>query len=301
MQNNCMFEHSSQNEDILSPSPDWLAMYLNEINQFPLLSHEEHLALFKELNNGNFDVRNKLINCNLRLAYSIAKKYRPVFITFEFQDMIQEANIGLTRAVENYDYTLGYTCSTYATWWIKQAIQRAFPRHNMGLHISHHQYMDSSRIKKVISELSIKYQRVPNDEEIAEALGFSIPRVQRSRTFPYTISINCELNIDDESDTTLLDTLADESVIDFVDSTVIYHHDILNFINQKLGNSIILERERDIIKMHFGIEQDHAMTFEEIAQRFHLSRQKACSIFKRGMGKLKLVCSTEDVPFELFT
>ena len=301
MQTDCILNPHPQDDDILSPIADWLTVYLHDINQFPLLSHQEQSALFKEFHAGNLEARTQLINCNLRLAYSIAKKYRPFFITFEFQDMIQEANIGLATAVEKYDYTLGYTFSTYASWWISQAIQRAFPRHNSGLHISHHQYMDSSRIKKVISELSIKNQRVPTDEEIAEALGFSVTRVQRSRKFPYTISIHCELSVDDESDVTLLDILPDEKATELVDAVIISNDDTPNFVNQKLENSIILKRERDIIKMHFGIEQDHPMTFEEIAREFKVSRQKIYDIFDRGMRKLRLICSTEEIPRELFT
>lgn len=286
---------------------DWRTEYIESIKQFPLLTSEEVKQLFAEMKNGNPDARQKIINSNLRLAFYVAKEFHKKHIyslPYDLQDVVQEANIGLMKAVDRYDHTLGYTFATYAYHWILQSIERAMPHYNTGIYIPHRAYTLNAKMRSTESQLYTELGRYPTISELAEKLGISVVTVETLKKIPLFISIDFKFQTDFDDYISLIEVLSADDAFDEIDDIITREHltpEISAYLNQRLENSIIKDEERAIIKMHFGIDEERPMSFRDIALIMPYTRQRAFQNFKNGMAKLRLICSNEEVPYELFS
>ena len=265
---------------------DSVKIYLQQIGRIPLLSSEEELEVAKEIKEKNSqEAKEKLVNANLRLVVSIAKKY--IGRGLSFLDLIQEGNLGLMRAAEKFDYTKGYKFSTYATWWIQQAITRGIADKSRTIRLPVHMIETISRIKKVSSDLTTKMNRTPSKEEIAKQLCISVSKLTAiMKSTQLTVSLETPIN-QKEDNSKVADILVDSSTLS--PDTKVTQENLLEEIRSILNQ--LSQKEKDVIIMRFGLDDDGVKkTLEEIGARYAVSRERIRQIENRAISKLKKMC-----------
>ena len=265
-------------EDI--PLTDPVRMYLREIGKIPLLTPEEEVELAKRIEAGDLEAKKKLMAANLRLVVSIAKKY--IGRGMLFLDLIQEGNLGLSRAVEKFDYRKGFKFSTYATWWIRQAITRAIADQARTIRIPVHMVETINKLIRVSRQLVQKLGREPTAEEIAEEMGIDAERVaeiQRIAQEP----VSLETPIGEEEDSQLGDFLEDKELLSPDDAAA------NQLLREELESMIdeLAPREREVLRLRFGLEDGHPYTLEEVGRRFGVTRERIRQIEAKALRKLR--------------
>ena len=259
---------------------DSARMWLRRIGRTSLLTPEQELHIARLANQGCPQSKLLMIEANLRLVVSIAKKF--VGRGLSLQDLIQEGNMGLIRAVEKFDYRRGYRFSTYATWWIRQAISRAISDHSRTIRIPVHTLEAVNKLTKTATQLQQKLGHEPTDQEIAEELGLSADRV---REFLRAIAepVSLEAPVGESEDAPLGEFLVDHRGETPAEAA------IRSMIRDRIADILdtLSVRERDVILMRYGLVDGRAHTLEEVAQRFHVTRERIRQIEQKTLKKLK--------------
>ena len=259
---------------------DPVKVYLKEIGRVPLLSAEEEIELATRMANGDPYARKRLSEANLRLVVSIAKRY--VGRGMQFLDLIQEGNLGLIKAVEKFDHTKGFKFSTYATWWIRQAITRAIADQARTIRIPVHMVETINKVKKVSSQLLHKNGHEPSAEEIAAELDMPLEKVREIiRVSQEPVSL--ETPIGEEEDSHLGDFIQDD---DAPAPQEVASHTLLK---EQLGDvlSTLTEREEKVLRLRFGLEDGRSRTLEEVGKEFNVTRERIRQIEAKALRKLR--------------
>ncbi|MDD5382832.1 MAG: RNA polymerase sigma factor RpoD [Candidatus Margulisbacteria bacterium] len=259
---------------------DTVRMYLREIGKFPLLTSEEEIVLAKRIKAGDMRAKHKLVNSNLRLVVSIAKKYTGRGMLF--LDLVQEGNLGLIRAVEKFDYRKGYKFSTYATWWIRQAITRAIADQARTIRIPVHMVETINRLRKTSRILLQQLGRKPTEKEIAKRARISVDKV-REIIKVSQVPLSLEMPIGDEESSRLGDFVEDASVQ--APDEVVLHGLLHDDLEDVMGT--LTDREKTVLKLRFGIEDGHPRTLEEVGRVFAVTRERIRQIEAKALRKLK--------------
>jgi RNA polymerase primary sigma factor len=260
---------------------DSVRLYLREIGKIPLLSAEEELALAKRVVAGDKDAKDKMAEANMRLVVSIAKRY--VGRGLDLLDLIQEGNTGLLRAVEKFDPEKGFKFSTYATWWIRQAITRAIADQARTIRIPVHMVETINKLLRTQRRLTQELNREPTNEEIANAMEIEVDKVEHIMKIKQDISSLDASIRDDEEESVLADFIEDEDTISPEESAT----------NQLLKEQVkdmlaaLTEREQKIIKLRFGLEDGKQHTLEEVGQEFSVTRERIRQIEAKALAKLR--------------
>jgi len=263
-------------------SSDSVQMYLREIGKVPLLLPEEEVQLAKRKEKGDIAAKQKLVEANLRLVVSIAKKYVGRSANLGLLDLIQEGNIGLFRAVEKFDYRKGYKFSTYATWWIRQAVTRAIADQSRTIRIPVHMVETINKFSQVTRRLVQDLGREPLPEEIASEMGIEIEKVRHIMKISQD-TISLETSIGDSSDeTTLCDFIEDTETV--LPSQVAGRQLLKEYVSEILVE--LSPREQKILKMRFGLEDGVTHTLEEIGQEFGVTRERIRQIEDKALEKM---------------
>ena len=259
---------------------DPVRMYLKEIGKVPLLSAEEEIELARRMEDGDEDARKKLAEANLRLVVSIAKRY--VGRGMLFLDLIQEGNLGLLKAVEKFDYRKGYKFSTYATWWIRQAITRAIADQARTIRIPVHMVETINKLTRVSRQLLQELGREPTPEEIAQEMEIPVERVREIlKTSQEPVSL--ETPIGEEEDSHLGDFIQDENVP--VPAEAAAFTLLKEQLSEVLGT--LTEREQKVLTLRFGLEDGRARTLEEVGKEFMVTRERIRQIEAKALRKLR--------------
>ena len=266
--------------DISSTTQDPVKMYLKDIGKVPLLSAEEEIELAKRMEAGDEMAKKKLAESNLRLVVSIAKRY--VGRGMLFLDLIQEGNLGLLKAVEKFDYRKGYKFSTYATWWIRQAITRAIADQARTIRIPVHMVETINKVTRVSRDLLQKLGREPLPEEVGEVMGLPKERVQEIMKIAQE-PVSLETPIGEEVDSHLGDFIQDESIPTPVEATnqTLLHEQLDEVV------STLTEREQRVIKLRFGWDDGRPRTLEEVGKEFNVTRERIRQIEAKALRKLR--------------
>ena len=267
--------------DLTDIAADSIQMYLREIGKVPLLSQEEEVMYAKRKEKNDLEAKKKLIESNLRLVVSIAKKFTGRSLTL--LDLIQEGNIGLFRAVEKFDYRKGYKFSTYATWWIRQAITRALADQSRTIRIPVHMVETINRFNQIERRLVQELGRDPLPEEIASEMGEEIDKIRQIiKISQETVSLEASVG-DDEEDSTLGDFIEDEKNIgpDRVAALKL----LGDHVRKVIGD--LTPREQKILEMRFGLADGVAHTLEEVGQEFGVTRERIRQIEAKALERIK--------------
>lgn len=259
---------------------DPVRMYLKEIGRVPLLSAEEEIELAKRIEKGDEEAKRRLAEANLRLVVSIAKKY--VGRGMLFLDLIQEGNLGLIKAVEKFDYRKGYKFSTYATWWIRQAITRAIADQARTIRIPVHMVETINKYLRVSRQLLQELGREPTPEEIAERMGISVERVRDIRKIAQE-PVSLETPIGEEEDSHLGDFIEDEDAPAPAEAA---SHFLLKEQLEDVLDSLT-PREEKVLRLRFGLDDGRARTLEEVGQVFGVTRERIRQIESKALRKLR--------------
>lgn len=260
---------------------DGIKLYLNSISGHPFLTFEQEKALSEKiLATGDREAINTLVESNLLLVVSVAKRYHGCGLPLI--DLIQEGNLGLMKAAEKYDGSKGFRFSTYATYWIRQSISRALNTQSYTIHLPAHILDLLNKIKKAQSELTQILDRKPTEKEVANHIGVDLEKVQTALDMSQT-TISLETPVGDDEDTSMGELIADSHSED-------PFNNILQEANRQILDQVLStlsEREAEILRMRFGIDQDKAMTLEEIGQHFGVTRERIRQIEGRAIRKLR--------------
>ena len=259
---------------------DPVRMYLKEIGQIKLLTLDEELALADRIMAGDDEAKAILAEANLRLVVSIAKRY--VGRGMLFLDLIQEGNIGLMKAVEKFDVSKGYKFSTYATWWIRQAITRAIADQARTIRVPVHMVETINKLSRIQRQLTLELNREPSEDELAKKMGVGVDKIREI----YKISqepVSLETPIGEEDDSHLGDFIKDEHNMSPEDYTT--NELLKDEINDIL--STLTEREEKVIRLRFGLEDGKARTLEEVGQMFGVTRERIRQIEAKALRKLR--------------
>ncbi len=262
------------------PLDDSVRMWLREIGKTPLLTMAQEIALAKRIEAGEQEAKAILTEANLRLVVSIAKRYSGRGMSFP--DLIQEGNIGLIRAVEKFDYRKGYKFSTYATWWIRQAITRAIADQGRTIRIPVHMVETINRLIKTSSQLLQDLGREPTLDELAKEMGLPPDRVSEIiRIAPEPLSL--ETPIGEEEDSHLADFIEDHEAVSPAEAAghLILREKIEDALNK------LTPRERDVLKMRFGLDDGYSRTLEEVGRHFKVTRERIRQIEAKALKKLR--------------
>lgn len=259
---------------------DPVKLYLKEIGRVPLLSAEEEIELAIKINEGDERAKKRLTEANLRLVVSIAKRY--VGRGMHFLDLIQEGNVGLIKAVEKFDYTKGFKFSTYATWWIRQAITRAIADQARTIRIPVHMVETINRLKKAHSRLLHENGYDPSEEQIAEYMGLSVERVREIMRVAQE-PVSMETPIGPEEDSRLVDFIRDEDAPAPDDAALksITNEDIDAVLHT------LAPREEEVVRLRFGLRDGRCHTLEEVGSQFNVTRERIRQIEAKALRKLR--------------
>ena len=259
---------------------DSLNMYLKEIRQFPLLSIEEERELIDRIGHGDMSARDRLVESNLRLVVSIAKKYQNNGLTL--MDLIQEANIGLLIAVEKFEPERGYRFSTYASWWIKQTISRALDNKSKLIRLPAYVVEGVNKMKNVERALTIALGREPTLEEVAKEMGLDEAKVKKLRESSKEIS-SLDVAVGDDDEATMGELIADTSSLTPEES--MENQTRPEVLDTILGT--LEDREGDVIKYRYGLMDGEPRTLEEVGQIFGLTKERIRQIEAKALRKLR--------------
>ena len=259
---------------------DPVRMYLKEIGRVPLLSADEEIALAKRMEAGDEEAQKELAEANLRLVVSIAKRY--VGRGMLFLDLIQEGNLGLIKAVEKFDYNKGYKFSTYATWWIRQALTRAIADQARTIRIPVHMVATINKLIRVSRQLLQQLGREPSPEEIAEAMEISVERVREIMKIAQE-PVSLETPIGEEEDSHLGDFIEDQ------DAPAPAEAASFMLLKEQLEEVLdtLTEREERVLRLRFGLDDGRARTLEEVGQNFGVTRERIRQIEAKALRKLR--------------
>lgn len=262
------------------PLSDPVRMYLREIGKIPLLTPEEEVELAKRVEEGDPEAKAKLIEANLRLVVSIAKKY--IGRGMLFLDLIQEGNLGLIRAVEKFDYRKGFKFSTYATWWIRQAITRAIADQARTIRIPVHMVETINKLIRVSRQLVQQLGREPTAEEIAAEMGIAPEKVEEIHRIAQE-PVSLETPIGEEEDSELGDFLEDKDIPSPEEAAA------QQLLREQLEEMLeeLTDREREVLRLRFGLEDGHPYTLEEVGRRFGVTRERIRQIEAKALRKLR--------------
>ena len=259
---------------------DPVRMYLKEIGKVPLLSAEEEIELAKRMENVDEAAKKRLAEANLRLVVSIAKRY--VGRGMLFLDLIQEGNLGLIKAVEKFDYRKGYKFSTYATWWIRQAITRAIADQARTIRIPVHMVETINKLIRVSRQLLQELGREPTPEEIADKMDMSVERVREILKISQE-PVSLETPIGEEEDSHLGDFIQDDNVPVPADAAA------FTLLKEQLVEvlSTLTDREQKVLRLRFGLDDGRARTLEEVGKEFNVTRERIRQIEAKALRKLR--------------
>ncbi len=259
---------------------DSVKMYLKDIGKVPLLSAEREVELAKRMENGDEEAKQILSEANLRLVVSIAKRY--VGRGMQFLDLIQEGNLGLMKAVEKFDYTKGFKFSTYATWWIRQAITRAIADQARTIRIPVHMVETINKQVRTTRQLLQKLGREPTPEEIAEHMGCSEERVREIQKIAQD-PVSLETPIGEEEDSHLGDFIEDNTALspsDVAESNMLKEQ-LVQVLNT------LTPREEKVLRLRYGLDDSHPRTLEEVGKEFNVTRERIRQIEAKALRKLR--------------
>ncbi len=259
---------------------DSVRLYLREIGRVKMIKPDEEIELARRIAKGDLDAKKKLIQANLRLVISIAKKY--VNRGLPFQDLIQEGNLGLIRAAEKFDHTKGFKFSTYATWWIRQAISRGLADKSRTIRVPVHMVESINKLKKTSARLAQELGRKPNEVELSGAMELPVNKIQEIiQADREPVSMEMPLNRDEE---TYLGDLIEDSESSRPDSTTeeeLMREDLNRMLSQ------LTPRERDIMHLRYGLEDGRQRTLEEVGRLFNITRERVRQIEHKAFRKLR--------------
>ena len=259
---------------------DCVKIYMDEACNYEILSHEMTIKLFEKFKNGDKKARKTIIKHNLRLVINIAKRYSNNGI--EFSDLIQEGNMGLMKAVDKFDYTKGFRFSTYATWWIRQSINRSIFDNGKTIRIPVHAHEAISKIKKVRNQLTQILGHEPSTEEISKATGYEVDKIREMERISQ-LTVSMETPIGDETDSTLGDFIADdqaENAVQLAENS--YLREVLLATLDTLD-----ARQKEVIEMRFGLIDGKLMTLDEIGKKYNVTRERVRQIEHQALSRLR--------------
>ncbi len=259
---------------------DPVRMYLKEIGKVPLLSADEEIEYARRMDEGDEEARKRLAEANLRLVVSIAKRY--VGRGMQFLDLIQEGNLGLLKAVEKYDYKKGFKFSTYATWWIRQAITRSIADQARTIRIPVHMVETINRLVRTSRQLLQELGREPKPEEIAERMDISVDRVREIMKISQD-PVSLETPIGEEEDSHLGDFIQDDNVEVPIDAATskLLHEQLMEAL------ATLTEREQKVLRLRFGLDDGKPRTLEEVGREFDVTRERIRQIEAKALRKLR--------------
>ena len=287
MMENEMFEIvDDDTEKIVETASDVMTensmkLYMREMGKIDMLSADEEHRLAVLVANGDQDARNQLVEANLRLVCSLAKHYQGCGLTY--QDLIQEGNIGLIKAAEKFDAEKGFRFSTYATWWIKQAISRAIADQARTIRVPVHMAENVNKVKKIERQLLAELQHEPTNAEIAKVMKMSEEQIAEIKSY-MTDTTSLDIQVGDDDDGTTIGSFVEDT--HFVNPADAYA-EAANGEMVDMVLSTLSDREANIIRMRFGIGQDRAMTLEEVGKEFSLTRERIRQIEAKALRKLR--------------
>ena len=258
-----------------------IKLYMREMGAIPMLSFEEEKHYAQLAAQGDVEAKNKLIEANLRLVISLAKHYQGCGLSF--QDLIQEGNIGLIKAADKFDVEKGFRFSTYASWWIKQAISRAIADQSRTIRIPVHMTENISKVKKAERDLTTKLNREPSIEELASALSLSVEDLAEIKSYMMDTT-SLDIQVGDEDDGTTIASFVEDTKFTNPADTIAKEADA-EVVNAVLGT--LSEREADVLRRRFGIGFNHPMTLEDIGKEYGLSRERIRQIESKALRKLR--------------
>ena len=259
---------------------DPVRMYLKEIGRVNLLTSEEEIKLAKRMANGDVQAKSELAEANLRLVVSIAKRY--VGRGMQFLDLIQEGNLGLIKAIEKFDYEKGFKFSTYATWWIRQAITRAIADQARTIRIPVHMVETINKYVRISRQLLQELGRDPKPEEVAERMGIPTEKIREIQKISLE-PVSLETPIGEEEDSHLGDFVEDEAALSPPDSAA------FTLLKKQLDEVLdtLTDREKKVLTLRFGLEDGRARTLEEVGKEFGVTRERIRQIEAKALRKLK--------------
>lgn len=257
-----------------------IKIYMREMGQFSMLSADEEIKLANRIAEGDQSAKNELVEANLRLVVSLARHYQGCGLSY--QDLIQEGNIGLIKAAEKFDVSKGFRFSTYASWWIKQALSRAIADQSRTIRIPVHMTENINKFKKTERELLSKLNREPKVKEIADAMGISEKQAKEIQSY-IVEPTSLDIQVGDDDDTTIGSFIEDTH---FVNPESAYikesNGDVVNAVLDTLS-----DREANILRLRFGIGGKKAMTLEEVGKEYGLTRERIRQIEAKALRKLR--------------
>ena len=293
-----LLEDNKKNGENLNSikADDNVKIYLHQIGKIPLLTTEEEFELSKKIQEKHDKFsKNILVNANLRLVVSIAKKY--IGRGLSFLDLIQEGNVGLMKAAERFDYTKGYKFSTYATWWIQQAISRAIADKSRLIRLPIHLIESLSRIRRVTIDLTTELGHTPTKQEIAHRIGISENKLSEIiKSAQSTISMDTPATSSKDENAKIADFIVDDSSI--APESKVSQENL--FVDIKKMLNFLSPKERDILIMRYGIDNNGVhKTLDEIGTQYSVSRERIRQIENRAIAKLKKYCKNKNLTIDL--
>ena len=257
-----------------------IKIYMREMGQFSMLSADEEIKLANRIAEGDQSAKNELVEANLRLVVSLARHYQGCGLSY--QDLIQEGNIGLIKAAEKFDVSKGFRFSTYASWWIKQALSRAIADQSRTIRIPVHMIENINKFKKTERELLSQLNREPKIKEIADAMGISEKQAKEIQSY-IVEPTSLDIQVGDDDDTTIGSFIEDTHFINPESAYIKESNgDVVNAVLDTLS-----DREANILRLRFGIGGKKAMTLEEVGKEYGLTRERIRQIEAKALRKLR--------------